>query len=102
MNTLEPSPAELSDSTVELEEWDRLHVQDYWDAVITEELGAPLVNDELEPPQATTSPYEWSTLGSGERVRLRRHQRRAENTALRTVATAADSIVSAPNPGEAA
>jgi hypothetical protein len=49
-----PPAAELADAEVELPEWDRLRVRDYWDAVIAEELGAR---------QSPASPYAWSEPG---------------------------------------
>ena len=74
-------PEGLVDCEAPLEEWDRLHVRDHWDAVVAEELGSP------EP---LVTPFTWSELGSGERVRLRRYQRRAGNTVLRLVSAAAE------------
>ncbi len=97
----DPSPWDLAMCEADLPEWDQLRIQDYWDALITEELGAPLVSDELETPQLAVSRDEWSALGSGERARLRRLQRRSDNTALRTVTAAADAVP-APNLGEVA
>lgn len=75
-----------------LEEWDRLSVRDYWEAVISEELGAP---------ERPASPQVWSVMGSGERIRLRRYQRRAGNAVLRLVTAESDSP-SAAERGEAA
>jgi hypothetical protein len=86
--------AELAFCEAELEEWDRLEVRDYWGAVIAEELGAT---------QHPASPFAWSEMGSGERARLRRYERRTGNTVLRLITNAADaSVASAPNSGEAA
>ncbi len=91
---IDPSPGDLAaiEGAV-LPEWDRLEVRDYWDAVVAEELGAA---------QNPASPYAWSVMGTGERVRLRRYERRSANTVLRLVSTEADASVSAPNLGEAA
>lgn len=76
-----PSAADLASIEAELPEWDRLRVRDYWDAVIAEELGAP------QPPAA---PSGSSNLSSGDRVRARRHLRRANNTVLRRVTAAVE------------
>ncbi|MCX2732504.1 hypothetical protein OOZ19_19875 [Saccharopolyspora sp. NFXS83] len=83
-------PEGLADCEAPLEEWDRLHVRDHWDAVVAEELGSP------EP---VVTPYVWSEMGSGERVRLRRYQRRAGNTVLRLVSA---EVPAAELDGEAA
>ena len=87
-----PSAAELAGIEAELPEEDRLRVRDYWEAVISEELGAP------ERPAA---PQVWSVMGSGERVRLRRYQRRAGNAVLRLVTAESDGP-SVQQGGEAA
>ncbi|MEU6263899.1 hypothetical protein [Saccharopolyspora shandongensis] len=92
--SINPSAEELAFCEAELQEWDRLTVRDYWDAVVAEELGAP---------QSPASPFAWSEMGPAERARLRRYERRAENTVLRLITTAADaSSSSAPNSGEVA
>lgn len=89
-----PSAADLAAIESELPEWDRLAVRDYWETVIAEELGAS------EP---VASRFAWSSMGSGERERVRRYERRTGNTVLRLVTEIADgSITSAPNTGEAA
>ncbi|MBK0865482.1 hypothetical protein INP57_01520 [Saccharopolyspora sp. HNM0986] len=85
-------PYGLADCESPLEEWERLSVRDYWEAVISEELGAP---------ERPASPQVWSVMGSGERVRLRRYQRRAGNAVLRLVTAETDSP-SAAERGEAA
>lgn len=84
--------SELAFCEAALPEWDRLHVRDYWDAVVAVELGAP------EP---AASPGAWSAMGSGERVRLRRYERRARNAVLRLVTADAETS-SVPQYGEAA
>lgn len=87
-----PSAADLASIESELPEWDRLRVRDYWDAVVAEELGAP---------KPAVARCDWSKLGSGERVRLRRYQRRVGNAVLRLV-TAESYALSTPERGEAA
>lgn len=89
-----PSAEELAMCESELPEWDRLAARDYWDAVIAEELGAPL---------SPASPFAWSELGPGERDRVRRYERRQEAKVLRLITSVADeSAESAPDFGEAA
>ncbi|GAB2657144.1 hypothetical protein GCM10027271_14620 [Saccharopolyspora gloriosae] len=75
------SAIDLAFCEAALPEWDRLHVRDHWEAVVAEELGSP------EP---LVAPFVWSELGSGERVRLRRYQRRVGNSVLRLVSAAAE------------
>lgn len=65
-----PSAADLAAIEAELPEWERLRVRDYWDAVVSEELGkdaAPedetrgadlhvLSSDDFEPRRLADSP----------------------------------------------
>jgi hypothetical protein len=44
-----PNAAELAHCEAELPEWDRLRVRDYWEAVVSEELGEDPVPEEREP-----------------------------------------------------
>ena len=82
--------AELADCEAVLNEFEQQAVRTYWDQVIAEELGAV----EL---QAT--PFAWSELGTGERTRMRRLERRTAGATLRLITTEADEAF---NAGEAA
>lgn len=82
--------AELAFCEAELSEFEQQAVRAYWDQVIAEELGAV----ELQ-----TTPFAWSELGTGERTRLRRLERRTAGATLRLITAEADE---ASNAGEAA
>ncbi|GAA4613045.1 hypothetical protein [Saccharopolyspora hordei] len=91
---MEPSADELAFCEANLDEWDQLRVRDYWEAVVTAELGAPM---------GVASVYRWSAMGPGEHTRIRRQQRRTDNRVLRLIATTVDNrAAEAPNLGEAA
>lgn len=92
---ISPSAAELAATEAELPEWDRLAVRDHWEAVIAEELGAP---------QVPASPFAWSSLGPGEKERVRRYERREDAKVLRLITSDVDaaSVVAAPCCGEVA
>ncbi|TDC94168.1 hypothetical protein E1161_08395 [Saccharopolyspora aridisoli] len=73
-----------------MNEFGQQAVQNYWEQVIAEELGASAL---------PTTPFAWSELGTRERTRLRRYDRREAGATLRLITTEADE---ASNSGEAA
>lgn len=75
-DAMEPTAAELAATEAELPEWECLRVQEYWAAV---------VDEELEAAQPVTTSYRWSVMGSGERQRHRRVSRRTESSVLRLI-----------------
>lgn len=87
---IDPAATDLALCEAELEEWDELAVRDYWESVVAEELGASL-SRAAEP-----------VVGSGERVRLRRYERRTGNTVLRLITSDVDGLASRPDAGMAA
>ena len=82
--------AELANCEAELREFEQQAVQSYWDQVIAEELGASAL---------PVAPFVWSELGTGERTRLRRYDRREAGAELRLITAEADA---ASDSGEAA
>lgn len=82
--------AELADCEAELDEFGQQAVQSYWDKVIAEELGASAL---------PVAPFVWSELGSGERTRPRRYDRREAGAELRLITAEADAV---SDSGEAA
>lgn len=83
--------ADLAGCEVELEEWERLRVRDYWEAVIADELGGP-------PLQGSCA----AEPDIDEDVRLQRSERPEARTVLRRIAGTDSSTLLPPDLGEAA